>query len=123
MDMHDRHLAVCLRLLADIHTTNRSESGNLITQGFQAVIAQPATHRETREIDTVSIHIVLQLHILHDSLHKLDITSTAGIPHSVITQRIGNNKALGISQCIPLRLLLLVLRVLIHTMKRDYQGW
>ena len=123
MDMHDRHLAVCLRLLADIHTTYWSESSNLIAKSFQAVVTQPATHGEAREIDAVLIHIVLQLHILHDSLHKLDITSTAGIPHSVITQRIGNNKTLGISQLIPLRLLLLVLRVLIHTMKRDYQGW
>ena len=123
MDMHDRHLAVCLRLLADIHTTNRSESSNLIAKSFQTVVTQPATHGETREIDAVSIHIVLQLHILHDSLHKLHITRTAGIPHSVITQRIGNNKTLGICQRIPLRLLLLVLRVLIHTMKRDYQGW
>ena len=123
VNMHDRHLAVSFRLLTDIHTTNRSESGNLITQGFQAVIAQPTAHGEAREIDTVLIHIVLQLHILHDSLHKLHITRTAGIPHSVITQRIGNDKTFGISQRTPLRLLLLILRVLIHTMKRDYQGW
>ena len=123
MNMHDRHIAVSLRLLTDVHTAYWSESSNLIAKRFQAVVTQPATHGEAREIDAVFIHIVLQLHILHDSLHKLHITRTAGIPHSVITQRIGNNKTLGIGQRIPLRLFLLKLRVLIHTMKRNHQGW
>jgi hypothetical protein len=123
VNMHDRHHAVSSRLLTDVHTAYWSEGGNLIAKRFQTVVTQPATHGEAREIDAVLVNMVLQLHILHDSLHKLHITHTAGIPHSVITQRIGNNKTLGISQRVPLRLILLKPRVLIHTMKRNHQSW
>lgn len=46
VNMHDRHHAVSSRLLTDIHTAHRSEGGNLIAKRFQAMITQPATHRE-----------------------------------------------------------------------------
>ena len=115
VNMHDRHLAVSFRLLTYVHTAHRSEGSNFIAKSFQAMITQPATHRETGKIDSVLVHMVLVYHFFDDSLHKLHIRSTVSVPHLVISQRISNNKTLLICHRIPLGLLLLILWVLVQT--------
>ena len=121
MDVHDRHPAIRAWLSSYRNPTNRPYRSYLICQLIHAQIGQPTAHGETRKVNTILVHTVLQLHILYDSFYKQDITGPGNIPHAAFALRVGHDKPFCICERIPLGLSLLIFGTLIHTMERNHQ--
>ena len=97
-------------------TAYRGKCGYLIGYLIHGVISKHTTHRETRQIDAVTVNAILIDHLVYKSKHEANVTVTGDVPSFVNTVRKDGDKLCRVSYRLYLKHSTLIGSILVHSM-------
>ena len=93
-------------------TTDRGEGGNKVGNLCHGMVGEHTSHRETGEIDAVTVNLIVGHHLVDDGLHEVDISIATDIPCVIDTLWEDSDKLSSICHGLNLEHALLVVGVL-----------